>query len=311
MAIPGEPTLPPGLLHARVRAQGVGRLALQLPPPDPRHHAARCRTWTTCTSSRRRSRRPVTTIAELLQFTPSTPRRRAVVGAGRRAADQPDRPDVAQRRHRRRAGGDARARRLRDRRRGPRDRLRRTRRLQPGAAFGGADQGGHAGAAAGGADDARRHPRGRLGRQAGPGRGLPDRSRRQRRPRAPHHRPGHADDRRRAARRPVAAGRGRQPGQGDRRERDRRGRVRQHLHPARRHVLPALGERHRRRRQPAVVDGAAHADAGRRPRRRHGRHPGLGRPAAAPRVASRPPTCARPRTPPRRPARPRASSWPT
>ena len=33
-----------------------------------------------------------------------------------------------------------------------------------------------------------------------------------------------------------------------------------------------------------MVDGAAHAGAGRRPRRRHGRHPGLGRPAAAPRL---------------------------
>ena len=58
---------------ARAR-QGAGRrrLALQLPPPDPRHHAAPAERGLPARSSRRRRRRRSTTIAELLQFTPST-----------------------------------------------------------------------------------------------------------------------------------------------------------------------------------------------------------------------------------------------
>ena len=146
---------------------GCGRLALQLPPPDARHHAAAAERGL---PARRRGGEAAagddnrrTAAVHALD-----PRRRAIGGAGRRTAGQPDRPDVAQRRHGRRARGDARARRVRDRRRGPRDRLRRTRRLQPRAAFGGADQGGFAAAAAGGTDDARRHLRGWVGTPSWP-----------------------------------------------------------------------------------------------------------------------------------------------
>ena len=243
-----------------------------------------CRASTTCTSSRRRSCRRVTTIAELLQFTPSTRGDEPSAVQGVVLLTNPTGPTwlsddtggvlVATHARGAFAIGDV---------------VRATGFAEPGAFN----------------PVLRSAALTKVGSQAPPQAApmtlddiledgwdaklaqvegfLTDRVAQQR-PRAPHHRPGHADDRRRAARRSVAAGRGREPHQGDRRERDRRGRGGQHLHPARRHALPALGERHHGRRQPAVVDGAAHAGAGRRPRRRHGRHPGLGRPAAAPRV---------------------------
>ncbi len=70
MAIPGEPELPPGLLHARVKAQGVGAsrfnfrrqilgITLRLPSVDYLHVVEAA------------PHPPVTSIAELLQFTPS------------------------------------------------------------------------------------------------------------------------------------------------------------------------------------------------------------------------------------------------
>jgi len=70
MAIPGEPTLPPGLLHARVRAQGVAAsrfnfrrqmlgITLRLPSVDFLHVVEAAH------------EPPLTTIAGLLQFNPS------------------------------------------------------------------------------------------------------------------------------------------------------------------------------------------------------------------------------------------------
>ena len=71
MAIPGEPALPEGLLYSRVRAQGVGAsrfnfrrqilgITVRLPSVDYLHVVEVAATP------------PVTTIAELLQFVPST-----------------------------------------------------------------------------------------------------------------------------------------------------------------------------------------------------------------------------------------------
>ena len=69
--------------------------------------------------------------------------------------------------------------------------------------------------------------------------------------------------------------------------------------------------RHRGGRQPAVVDGAAHARRSRWASSSSPSPPWAGSACCGAASRSRPPTCARPRTPPRRPARPRASSWPT
>ena len=176
------------------RASGRRASAPRASTSAARSSASRCacRASTSCTSSRPRREPPRDDDRRAAPVHADGARRRAVGGAGRRAADQPDRPDLAQRRHRRRAGGDARARRpSRSATWSRRPASRKPGAFNPvlrSAALTKVGSQPPPQATAMTLDDILEDG---WDAKLAAGRGLPDRPRRQQRPRAADHRPGH------------------------------------------------------------------------------------------------------------------------